>query len=151
MAEGPFTWFNAAKDKIAKDVIRLDTHSFRAVLVDASQALDATFVGGSGDCRYADLTGELPTADGYVNGGLDLTDVVFSRAAGVVKFTADPMAWVLSDTITYKYLVIYDLSSTNDDLLCFMDANTASGVAVATPVAGTLTVTPHANGILGWS
>ncbi len=150
MANGPFTWFDAALDKIAKNVIRLDTGTFKAVLVTEVQAIGPTFVGGSGDCRYADLTNELATANGYTAGGLTLAGVTFSRTAGVVKFTANPIDWTLTNTISYKYLIILQ-DNTNDDLLCFLDANTASGSALATPTAGSLIVTPHANGIVGWN
>lgn len=149
MAGGPFRWFNAALDKT--DLLdTLPTGTFKAVLCGAAQAIDPTFVGASGDCRYADLTAELATAGGYTAGGLSLSNIVFSRVANVVSWTADPLIWALSSAITYKYLIIY-ADNANDDLLCFMDANTASGVATSSPVAGSFEVTPNASGIVGWS
>jgi hypothetical protein len=149
MANGPVTWFNAAIDKIAKNVIRLDTDDFYAVLADETQSIDPTFVGASTDCRYADLTGELATANGYTVGGLQLSNTVFSRTANVVKFTCDPLVWVLSGTITYKYLLIF-CDNANNDLVGFMDANDAGGSATSSPTAGSLEITPHADGLLGW-
>lgn len=149
MAEGPFTWFNAAIDKIADGSLLLGSNPFYASLVGSAQAIDPTFVGASGDCRYADLTAELATANGYTVGGVALAGIVFSRAVNVVSFTASPIDWTLTNTINYKYLIIRS-DNVNDDLLCFMDANTLNSGAVATPTAGLLRVTPHASGILGW-
>lgn len=148
MANGPFRWFNSALDKIADGSMLLGADPFKAVLCGATQALDETFVGASGDCRYADLTDELATANGYTNGGLALTES-FSRVANIVTFSASPLVWTLTNTISYKWCVLL-CDNANDDLLCFMDANTLSGVAVASPTAGTLTITPHASGIVGW-
>lgn len=149
MPNGPYTWFDAAIDKIAKNVIRLDADDFYAVLVTEIQAIDPTFVGASLDCRYADLTDELPTADGYTAGGQLLVDTVFQRTAGVVNFTADPLDWTLTAGISYKYIVIY-CDNANNDLVCFMDANTTSGSAVSTPFTGSLIITPNAAGMIGW-
>lgn len=148
MAGGAFTWFDAAIDKIAKNVIRLDTGNFRAILCASAQAIDPTFVGASGNCQYSDLTAQLATANGYTIGGVPLVSPVFSRAAGVVKFTADAYAWTLTGGLTYKYGIIF-CDNALDDLLCFYDAETGGGSA--TPTAGTLSVTPHAtSGIVGW-
>jgi hypothetical protein len=149
MSNGPFTWFNGALDKIAKNVIRLDTQDVYAVLVGAAQAIDPTFVGASTDCRYADLTAELATANGYTVGGVLLSNRAFSRAAEQVKYTADPIVWTLTNSITYKYLILR-MNNTNNDLLAFMDADTTSGAAVATPTAGTLQINPNVNGYIGW-
>lgn len=149
MANGAYTWFDAALDKIAKNIIRLDTGSFKAVLLNASQALDPTFVGASLDCRYADLTGELATANGYTIGGQALVDTLFQRVAEEVSFTADPLNWTLTGAISFKYVGIL-CDNANDDLLGFMDANTASGVAVVTPDPGSLIIAPHADGMFGW-
>jgi hypothetical protein len=149
MANGPFRWFNSALDKIADGSLLLGADPFKAVLCGAAQALDETFVGSSTDCRYADLTDQLATANGYTNGGLALTSETLSRVANVVKFTASPLVWTLTGVITYKYCVIF-CDNGNDDLLCLLDANTASGVATSSPFAGAFTITPHANGIVGW-
>lgn len=148
MAQGLPTWFEAASEKYARGTIDLDSHTFKAVLLGSAQALTAGFAGGSGDCRYADLTAELATANGYTAGGLALTGVTISRTAGVNLWTASNLSWTLSAPITFKYLGIYDDTATNDDLLCFMDLDV--GGTTVTASMSPLVFIPPVTGILGW-
>jgi hypothetical protein len=149
MANGPFIWLNKAKKKI-NSVIDFNAGSFALVLCTSSQTLGPTFLGTSADCRYADLTAELPTANGYTAGGAALTGVSFTEdlTAGTVTFTANPLTWTLSSSITYKYAVLRKVGG-NNDLIAVMDANTSGGSS--TPDPGTLTITPNVSGIVGWS
>lgn len=150
MAVGPYTWFNQALKKIADGTINLNGTSFKAVLTTVSQSLSKTFDGSSGFCRYSDLTAELATANGYTNGGLALAAETLSRSANVVKWTADPISWTLSGTISFKYLVIFDDGATNKDLLCFCDLDVGGSVNIDA-IPPTLLITPDALGMLTWS
>jgi len=150
MAVGNFTWFNQALKKIADGTININGTSFKAVLTTVSQSIDKTFAGTSTNCRYADLTAELTTANGYTAGGVALTSELLTRAANVVKWTADPISWSLSGAINFKYLIIYDDAATNKDLLCFVDFD-VGGSSNITGNPPSIVITPDTAGILSWS
>lgn len=148
MAAGNFTWFDRALKKIADGTINMNGTSFKVALLASTQAISQTFVGSSGDCRFADLTAELATANGYTNGGLALTSETLTRSGPNVTFTADPWTWTITGAgITFKYLVMWDDGATNKDLVCFVDLDTGGG-SVTAP-AGALTFNPS-SGIVGW-
>ena len=144
MAASDFTVFNLAKPKLLNGTLDLDTNAFKVALTTTSQALDATFAGSSGDCRYADLTAELATANGYTAGGETLANVTLTRDGGTVSFDADDLSWTLTGSITFRYGVIYASGVTNAPLLAFFEAESGSSV---TPVAGLLTFGWNADGI----
>ena len=142
MAAGSWIVFNRAKLKLANGTFDLDTQTFLMALTTSAQALDATFVGTSTDCRYADLTAEVASGGGYTTGGKTLT-ATWTQSTGTITFDVDDQAWTAS-TITAKYAVIY-ANNTNDDLLCVVDLDTGGGSVSTT--AGTLTITINASGV----
>lgn len=147
MPVGNFTLFNIAKKKLTDGTFDLDSHTWKAILCDASQSLDATFAGASTDCRLSDITGQLSTANGYTSGGQTLTSVTLTRSTGTVTFDSADPAWTLTGAgITYKYLVLYDSTDANSGLLGFVDADTTSGSSTISPLAGTHTVAVNASG-----
>lgn len=141
MAAGNFIVLNIAKKKLADGTFDLDTHTFKAALGGSGQSLDATFAGSSTDARYADLTAEV-TGTGYTAGGVTLTSVTWTRTTGTIAWTSAAPAWTTA-TFTAKYLVIYDSTNTNKDILGIMELESGSTVS---PSAGTLTVNPNASG-----
>ncbi len=149
--QGPTVWFNAALNKIVPGgPIDLDSDNFKAVLCTTTQAITAAFSGTSGDCRYSDLTAQLTTANGYTSGGFALTSVTLSRLVNRVKWAADPILWTLTGSISFRYMVLFDDTAPNDDLLGFCDMDT-SGMANITVQAGALQFSPNStNGFLGW-
>lgn len=124
--------------------ISLKNDTFKLVLTTSAQAIDATFLGSSADCRYADLTNELSTANGYTAGGLTLTSDTLTRTT--TTQTNDTVAWDTADAvftltgggITHKYALIYSNTATNKDLVCFCDMDTGGGSI--SPLAGTYTI-----------
>lgn len=141
MPAGPWQVFRRAKTKLANGTFDLDTQTFKMALTQAAQVLTDDFAGSSTDCRYADLTAEVPNGSGYATGGKTLS-CTWNRSAGTVTFDCDDQAWT-SSTFTAKYAVIY-ADNTNDDLLCFCELDTVTSVS---PSAGTLTVTINASGV----
>lgn len=145
MAAGAFTVFNLARPKLANGTLDLDSNTFKMALTTSSQAIAANFSGSSGDCRYADLTNEVANGNGYTTGGVTLSGVTWSGSSGTVTFDCTDPTWTLTNTITFKYGIIYASSVTNSPLLCFFDADTGGGSV--SPLAGTLTVQVNASGI----
>jgi hypothetical protein len=147
---GNFTLFDAALAKImnAAGPINLTSGTIKAVLTTNSQALSHSFVGASGNARYADLTAELATASGYTNGGVALSGLSIAGASNLWYWTAAPWSWTLSGSIVFKYCVLFDFAATNKDLLAFVDMDT--GGTNITAVAGALQYTPGASGIFDW-
>lgn len=151
MAVGNFFALDRALKKIVDGTINLETMALKAILTTSAQAIDKTFLGSSGDARYADLTGELTTANGYTVGGVALANVVLSRpSASIAQLTCDPWSWTITGAgITFKYLLIYVDGATNDDLLLGCDMDTSGGSI--TTIAGLLQITPALTGLLRWN
>lgn len=140
MAAGIVTVLDLALPKIS-GVIALGSDQLKVALCGDGQALTASFAGGSGDARYADLTDELPNGAGYTTGGFDLTGVTWDEAGGVATLDADDLT-VADLTATVKYAVIYDDDAANKDILGFFDLDT--GTPAGVPVAG-------GDLVLGWN
>lgn len=145
--QGPFTWFNKALQRVNADDLN-GGHAYKAILVTSSQTFDENFVGGSGNCTYADITAELTTANGYTAGGLALTSPAVSLSSGVVSWGTSGFNWTITGGgVSFRWLLIYD--DTDDELLCFADMNT-DGAANITALAGTLGFNPTAGAWLRW-
>lgn len=129
--QGVFHVFNWAKLKLLTAPINLGTDSFAAVLTMAAQPLDPTFLGVSGDARYADLTAEVPTGGGYTKGGFALTGVALTRITtaalnDMVAWDCANLAWSFAG-VTFKYVVIFDTTAPNHDLVALCDMDTDGG------------------------
>lgn len=102
---------------------------------------------------YADLANELATGGGYTAGGLALTGVSLTQTAGVVKFTSAAALWTASagGIPAWRHAYIRAVGTLNgkvDPIVGhFLGDNTPADVP-ATTAPNTLTVTPHANGIM---
>lgn len=146
MAAGSFTVFNKAKLYLLNGVHDLDSHTFKMILTTSSQALDATFVGTSTECLYADLTAQVANGNGYTTGGKTLTMSV-TQSTGTITVDCDDQSWT-SATFTAKYAVIFNDTPTSpaDPLLGFVDLETTSGTGLS-PSNGTLAVTINASGL----
>lgn len=124
MAAGNITLFNLAKLKIHQKKFDFSADTFKGVLTTSSQALTAAFAGTSTDARLSDLTAEI-TGGGYAR--QTLASVTLAQAAGVVTWDAADLTYPAL-TNTFTYLVIYDDTAANDDLICFVDLNTTGDI-----------------------
>jgi hypothetical protein len=143
MAAGPWQVFRRAKPKEGNGTTDYDTHTFKMALTTDAQALTDDFAGASTDCRYADLTAEVPNGGGYTTGGKTLA-VTYTRAGDTVTYDCDDQAWGPGAMIEAKYAVVYNDSSPNKDLVCFCELDTVSSIAA---INGTLTVAINASGV----
>ena len=102
----------------------------------------------SGDAVRADLTDELPTANGYTAAGLTLS-TTFTEAAGVVTLDASPNPiWTAAGgSIVARYGVLYDdtPAAPLDPLVCYTLLDDAPADVTATDT-NTLTIQLSANG-----
>lgn len=140
---GSFTFFNSFKKASMDGTIDLDSHEFKLMLCSATQALSA-----AGQSVYADITAQLPTANGYTAGGQALTNVTWGQTAGVGKFDSDDPSWTANGgDITAFYWVLYDATPASKPLVAFgLLDTTAGGTAVTVTAGNPLTHVVPANG-----
>ena len=115
----------------------LSADTFKAVLSNTAPTKAGTQV-------LADIT-QIAATGGYA--AVTLTGVTWTETAGgsgIWAFTSAAFSWTASgaDFATARYVGIYDDTSTNDDVVGYLD------IASFTLANGsTLTITPGANGI----
>jgi len=140
---GTFNFFNGFKKAIADGTIDLDSDDFHLLLCTSAQVLSA-----AGQSVYADLTAQLPTANGYTAGGQSLTNITWTQTAGVGKFDSDDPSWNASGgDITAFYWVLVDYTHVSKPLVAFgLLDTTAGGTAVTVTSGNPLTHVVPANG-----
>ena len=142
MAAGPFTFFNAFREKLGNALIDLDTTPFRMTLHASGYTPSAA---DHGD--LADTSNELATANGYTAGGAAMT-VAWTRSGGTCSFTCDPVIWSASGAgITVRVAVVHvDLSVSDKPLVGYFLLD-SSGADVAVTAGNTLPITASPSGL----
>lgn len=150
MAAGAFIFPDKAKLNFfsATGLLQANTSNFRIALIASSWT-----PANSTDEVFADVTGELSTANGYTAGGGTLTGVTLNQTSGTVKFTANAFVWTATggSIAAWRRGVVYYLGTLNSKVNPivghFLGDSTPADIP-ATTVGNTLTVTPNASGIL---
>lgn len=100
--------------------------------------------------KLADLTNEVANGNGYITGGIALTNVVLSRSGNVIKFDCDDAVWTASGgSITARFAVIYR-NATDGTIVnpiryvCLLDTAPAD---VTATTGNTLTIAINASGV----
>lgn len=146
MAAGAVTYFNMAKGYTQKGLFDLVGDTVKVALVTSSQSFTVDFVGTSTDCRYSDLTAEVPNGSGYTTGGFTLGSKTVT-----VSNANDNSVWDAADisgpgsSYTFKWLIFYDDTSANKNLIAFCDADTGGGSITVT--GATLAIAWNASGM----
>ena len=150
MAADAWKSYNKFKEYLGEGYIDLDGDNLRlALFLSTSNAATLT------NSAYADLTNELATANGYIQGGFPLTGVTWTESSGTVTFDCnDPTLTASGGTLTFRFAVIYVLRTISaptgtitNPLICqsLLD-NTPADVSITT--GNTLTFQINASGIL---
>lgn len=144
-APGKWKFYEQAKKHLADGTLDLDTNTFKMSLhTSASNANTLTT-----SSAFADLTNELTTANGYTAGGITLTGVTWTNAAGTMTWTANAVTWTASGTgLVARFAVIRASGTLNgivDPIMCvsLLDTTPAD---VSTSSGNTFTITMNASG-----
>lgn len=122
MATDTFNFVNTFSEYIGDGTIDLDTHTFKAVLTNtAPDALDT---------QLSDIT-QIANGNGYTTGGETLTTVTWTRSTNTATFASDDVVWTASGgaIATFRYVVLYDDTATNDELVGWLDYGATLDVA----------------------
>lgn len=136
------TLFDSFKSTISGK-INLSTDTIKVGLATSAQTLSA-----SGQAVYADITAELPTANGYTSGGVAVTSRTWAQTAGTAKLDFADVSWsIVTGSITARYFFIYSDTATNKDLIGFgfLDATPTD---VTVPANVILSLVINDNGLL---
>lgn len=122
-----------AKYNLASDTVKI------LLTNTAPVATDATYAGISAN--------ELANGNGYTTGGASLTLTSATQTAGVFKYiaaAANP-TWTFTGVCVFRYVVAYDFTATNKDLLGAWDYGSTITTASADTFAA---IFDAVNGIL---
>lgn len=141
-AAGKWKLYNTAKEKIGQGLIDLDGHTFKcALFLSTSNCNTLTHD------ELADLTNQLPTANGYTSGGETLTGVTWVNSSGTISFDCSNPVWTASGVgFSCRFAVIYDDTASGDPLLavCLLDTTPAD---ITVPILNQLTLEINASGV----
>jgi hypothetical protein len=128
--------YNSFKQYLGDGTIDMDGDTFKIILLGSGYTPDTAH------SQYSNISGnELANGNGYTTGGQTLSNVVWSRTAGTVKFDATDPVWTAA-TFDARYAAIYDDTVLNDLLVCLIDFGALKSVS-----SGTFTIVFHADGI----
>ncbi len=151
MAAGAFVFPNLARLNFfnATGLLGATATNFRLALVTSSwtpvNATDELWAVASGN--------EIANGNGYTTGGITLTSVALTQTSGTVKFTSAAAVWTASggSIPVWRRGVVYYLGTLNSKVNPivghFLGDSTPADIALTTS-GNTLTITPHASGIL---
>lgn len=144
MAAGAFTVYSNAAFEMSKGSFDLSTDTYIIALLTGSYSPQPNT-----DSTWANVSSyELPTGNGYTQGGATLGSISNTLSGATVTFTSAAPSWT-GFSATFKYAAIVRRASgtlqSTDLLLCYVDCNTSGGTI--TGDGGTLTITPNAAGI----
>lgn len=150
MAADAWKSYNKFKEYLGEGYVDLDGDNLKmALFLSTSNAATLT------NSQYADLTNELSNGNGYLTGGLVLTGVTWTEAAGTVTFDCnDPTLTASGASRVFRFAVMYVVKTVvaptgtvTSPLVCMsLLDNTPADVTVTD--GNTLTFQINASGIL---
>lgn len=153
MAAGAIIQPNKAKLNIynATNLLGANSANFKLALVTSAWTPDNSDTGNE---LFADVSAnEIAAGNGYTAGGIALTGVALTQAAGTVKFTSSAATWTATggNIPAWRRGVIYYAGTLNGKLNPIVGhflGDAAPADIPATTTGNTLTVTPNAAGLI---
>ena len=113
-----FTFFHEFKGNLGEKLIDMNGDTFKVALTNTAPT-------AATDDELADIT-QISGTNGYTTGGVTLANPSWAETGagtGVWRFTSDDFSWTASggDIATFRYLVLYSDTSTNDKLVGYLD------------------------------
>jgi hypothetical protein len=107
--------FNDYIEQLHKGVHDWSSHTFKAGLTNSAP-------NAATHDEYADIT-EISAGNGYSAGGMTLDSVTLSESSGTAKVViTDEVLTASGGSIgPFRYVVIYNDTSTGDKLVCYFD------------------------------
>lgn len=138
MPSGKLKLYDKFQKNLADDVISLSTDSLKlAIVTSASNAETMTLE------FYSQITSELPTANGYTQGGEVIANITISEAAGVTTINGDNFDIIATGgSIIGRHLVLYSDTSVGKCLI---------GTFLAVDPADDLTALDSQHFIVDWN
>jgi len=135
MPSATFVLFDAAIGRIGDATIDLDGHTFKAMITNTPP--------NRADDMKADIT-EISAGNGYSAGGVTLGSVTWSQIAGSPQgtwlFDCANFVWTASGGSIGpgRYVVVYDDTSSNDDLLGYLDYGSSFTITDGNTLTGSV-------------
>lgn len=115
--------YNRLKANLMNKEVDLEADTIKVILLNNSHSFTATHN------QKSEIVANEITGTGYIAGGATLANKAVTQAA-TTKWDADDVSWSTA-TLTAYHAVIYDDTTTNDDLICSLDFGGAQTVAAA--------------------
>jgi hypothetical protein len=115
MPSSSFTFFYDFAEQLGKGVHDFSTNIFKAALTNTAPT-------AATDDELADIT-QISATGGYSAGGYTLDGVTWAQASNVAKLTItdEVIAASGANVGPFRYVVVYNDSSTGDKLIGFLD------------------------------
>lgn len=123
MPSSTFTFFHDFAEQLGKGVHDFSTHTFKAALTNTAPT-------AATDDELADIT-QISATGGYSAGGYTLDGVTWAQASNVAKLTiTDEVITASGGNVgPFRYVVVYNDSSTGDKLVGYLDYGSALTLA----------------------
>jgi hypothetical protein len=114
-----FNKFQSFVEAIAEKVHNLGSDTLTVALTNSAPAATNTQLSNITEISYTDLSSRV------------LTNVTSAQTSGTYTLDADDLVLTASGAVpTFRYIVIYNDTATNDELICWFDYG-AGGVTLA--------------------
>jgi hypothetical protein len=144
MAANAWVFYDKAKERILKgEAIKIATNVIRTELLTTNYTPSTT-----GHEFKSHVSADITSSAQYPSGGVISSGVTVTRSGGVITYDSNDIDFspTSSVTISAKYAVQYDDSTTSECLICYCALSSAAGGAVAS-TNGTFQLQLHASGV----
>jgi hypothetical protein len=144
MAQGDLLTFEEFRKNIGDGSHDMDNDTFSVILITTLPVL------GQASPDRVDYT-EVTAGGGYSTGGIALTGVTWTEAAGVATFDSSlAPTWTAaagSPTNIVAALIVNDTHAGTNDAIAFIDMTVDAGTTPISLVAGNVSITFNASGL----